>query len=165
MKNLKSIVLTLAIVMLSASFGFSQKGMNGQMGQGEPMIFKVIPNLTQAQKDKITADRTAMMKKVTPLQAEMQVKKAQMGVLMTKNSTLKEKEDLAKQMSDLRLQMLYARMEHHDNIRNLLTDDQKVVFDKWMLNRHNRMDKGMGNRMGNKGCKHRGKGNGKGMNK
>jgi len=171
MKNLKTVVLSLAIIMLSVSMGFSQRGVQGQMNCNEPMIFNVIPNLTQDQKDKIENDRLEMTKKITPLQAELKVKKAELNVLMTKNSTIKQKEVIVKEMSDIQFKIKMERISHHDNVRALLTDNQKVAFDNMTL-KHHGMKKGMhknhhkpgmkgGNRNGMNGNgPHNGNGNG-----
>lgn len=164
MKSLKALILTLTIVMLSVSFGFSQMGGGNYPNNpnGEPMIFQVIPDITQDQKDKIITDKNDMMKTVTPLRADLKVKQAELDALMAKNSSTKDKESKVREISDLKVKIQMAQIQHHDNVRNLLTDNQKVSFDNWTLNHHSGMKggNGMGNGNGRGNCN--GKGNGYG---
>jgi Spy/CpxP family protein refolding chaperone len=139
--NLKKLTLTLVVFMLSLNLGYSQQTNNNQNRQlqHQPMILHVIPNLTQTQKNKIISYHNQMIQKNMQLQADMQVKRAQLHALMIKDSDTKEKEDIAKQMSDIRYNMQVNRIEYHDNVRALLTDSQKIVFDQHSMKHQKRM--------------------------
>ena len=139
--TLKKLMLSLAVLMLTVSVGFSQRG-NGQgMGYGrinhnpgEPRFLNTIPNLSDTQREKILDLHTKMLDKTTELRADMQVQQAELKSLMVKASDSKQKEVVLKKISDLKYQIAVERINFHDNVRALLDDDQKVAYDNWTLN-------------------------------
>ncbi len=89
-----------------------------------------IPNLTEEQQQKITKLQTGMMKEMQGIHDQLAEKHAHLKTLSHAekpdqnaiNKTIDE-------ISDLQAQMMKKRFSHRQEIRNILTDEQKVVFD------------------------------------
>ena len=138
------------ILMMSVGGMYAQGTGNSNCNQsGQPRILNVIPDLSQDQQEKIKEYHTDMLKTVTPLKAEIKAKKAELDVLMTKDSDLKEKEAIVKQISDIRYNVQMAHIEYHDKVRELLNDDQKVIFDNMYLNHRKKGHHPMKGKSGN----------------
>ncbi len=134
MKNVSlkfGVLFLLALVLSSAVF--AQRG-QGAMGGGECMI----PNLTDEQETQIEKLRTAHQKEVLPLRNQLGEMEAKLRTLTTG-----DKVDMAlvnKQLEDIsavKLQLAKKREAHKQDVRKLLTDDQRVQFDM-----HSGMGKG-----------------------
>ena len=160
--TIKKLMLSLAVLMLTVSAGFAQRGYGQGYGRmnhnpGEPGFINVIPNLSDTQKEKILDLHTKMLDKTTALRADLQVQQAELKALMVKDTDTKQKEAVLKKISDLRYQISVEHMNFHDNVRALLDDDQKVAFDNWTLNH-----KGPRGHRGQKGYRGGGRGYGYG---
>ncbi len=89
-----------------------------------------IPNLTEEQQQKITKLQTGMMKEMQGIHDQLAEKHAHLKTLSHAekpdqnaiNKTIDE-------ISDLQAQMMKKRFSHRQEIRNILTNEQKVVFD------------------------------------
>ena len=89
-----------------------------------------IPDLTAEQRRKIKALRLSLSKESLPIMNELSEKKAHLRTLQTANkpdqaainSTIDE-------ISQLQSQLMKKRSANHQAIRELLTDDQRIVFD------------------------------------
>jgi len=95
-----------------------------------------IPNLTEEQKTKIKSLRLATMKEIQPL-------RNQLGELRAKGKTLTtcEKSDMKAinanidDITKLQNQIMKIREANHQQIRVLLTDEQRIFFD---MKKHDR---------------------------
>ena len=95
-----------------------------------------IPNLTEEQKTKIKSLRLATMKEIQPL-------RNQLGELRAKGKTLTtcEKSDMKAinanidDITKLQNQIMKIREANHQQIRALLTDEQRIFFD---MKKHDR---------------------------
>ncbi len=181
MKNLKNTVwitaAIMAFVMLSADV-MAQRGQRNAnrpgMGQGygQGMIqnkgdwgpgqrcFDML-DLTVEQQEQIKTLRIKHLEQMLPYRNEMQEKRAKLQTLRTaKNVDMKAINNLIDEKAMLKADQMKARAAHHQEIRSLLTDEQRIVFDSFKG-----MKKGYGRGNGNgRGDGYgRGQGQGRGM--
>lgn len=140
MKKVKqlSLVALLSIFVFSASIANAQnrdgsgngtRQMNNQ-GQG---IENRIPDLTDQQKQEIKVLRTAHLKEVQQTKNQMDIKRAELKALQTADSPdLDAINKKIEERSALRTDLEKKSAAHKQAIRALLTDDQKVYYDKNM---------------------------------
>ena len=158
----KTIALLLVATLLSINTNiFAQNGKN--MQQGEKKIICTIPNLTQEQQTKIEKLKTAHMQEMINYKTQLAEKKAHKNTLMVaKNVDLKSVNKVIDEMSAIRAEMQKTGAKHHNDVRNLLTDEQKVFFDSHYLQgkrkgmKQGRHEKGM--RAGNHNMNRQGSG-------
>ena len=167
LKIKKVSVVVIAVLMLVGSNSYAQQGrnnarqgqgMNQKQGQGmNQMGFcQMIPDLTEDQENKIEALRLEQMKASTAFRNQKNELMAKKQTLMASdNSDLKEINAVIDQMTDIHNKMMKASAKHHQDVRNLLTDEQKVIFDSKSMHGHGH-GKGHGKGMRN------GSGNGRG---
>jgi Spy/CpxP family protein refolding chaperone len=163
MKRLLTLFIALSTIFAAESLMAQKSGQRGwnqsdarpgygmqQSQNNGPRIFAVISDLTEAQKEEITTLHTKTIKAVQPHQDNM----AKLGIdkraaMRADNPSQKEINKLIEKMSDERVAIQKLRAENHLNIRNVLTADQKVVFDTKMHRRGGQNGPGMkGNRGG-----------------
>ncbi|MBN1154117.1 Spy/CpxP family protein refolding chaperone [candidate division KSB1 bacterium] len=102
------------------------KGM--KMGAG-------IPDLTTEQQSQIQDLRTAHQKEIIPLEAELDVEEINLNEMIKDGKDSKTIENQAKKIGDLKNKLYIKQIQHRIAVRNLLTDEQKVFFDKMKHNR------------------------------
>lgn len=141
MKKVKqlSLVMLLSIFVFSASIANAQNrngsGTKQMNGQG---IENRIPDLTDTQKEKIKTLRTAHLKDAQQIKNQMGIKRAELKALQTaENPDLDAINKKIEERSALRLDLEKKSAAHKQSIRALLTDDQKVVYDKQTSRRGN----------------------------
>ena len=121
-------------VMLTAPLVFSQP--HGGMGRGfdgKGKAFtpceKMIPDLTDEQRQKINDFRIEMLKEVQPLQNQIRELKASFHALITgDNPDINAIDKNIDQRSDLHDKIMKTHARFRLNIAGILTDDQKVIF-------------------------------------
>ncbi|NPA35412.1 MAG: periplasmic heavy metal sensor [Chlorobi bacterium] len=124
-----------------------QRGM--QRGLNNGMNLQLFSTLTQEQKDQLEKIRTSQMKKVLPLRNQINEKKARLRTLTTgDNIDTKAAEKVLAEIENLKTDIAKQRMRTRLDIRNVLTDEQKIMFDA------------RSSMMGQKGKGFRGKGQG-----
>lgn len=157
MKTVKFKTLALLIVAVLISINtsiFAQNGKNMQMWNNKTICN--IPNLTQEQQTKIEKLKTAHMQEMLNFRTQLAEKKAHENTLMTaKTVDIKAVDKVIDEMSSIKTKMQKSNVKHHNDIRNLLTDEQKVFFDNHYIQRkrhgmgQGRHGKGMRNGNGN----------------
>lgn len=151
--KIKSLFLALAMIIGTSTLLVAQPNGQGPRGQQGPpdqaRIVNIIPDITADQETKIDGFRADMMKKVTPLEADLQIKEAELNALMASDASMNEKESKLEQISELKTQIQLERVTFHHNVRSILTDDQKLVFDQHTL-KHPKGDRHNG-QMGHRG--------------
>lgn len=164
MKTIKKItVLAAAVLLISSTSLFAQNGRNYSKQsnanfRNQDQICQRIPDLTEDQQTKIEALRVDHLKEMTALRNQTNELRAKKQTLMTSDkANMNEINSVIDQMTDLQNKKMKASAKHQQDVRNLLTDDQKVYFDS-RPNRGHRNGRGMGS--GNRGG--RGQGNGQG---
>jgi len=162
-------ILLVAVFMLSAANTYGQRGQRGQ-GQGNGQYGDYQPRnqsaqynncriadvleLTEDQTAKIEKIRLDAMKKTTVLQNQIREKRAKLISLQTADEVdMKAVNKLIDEIAALRAQIQKINAQKHQDIRSLLTDDQKVIFDKHFGNR------GFGKARGNRSQRGGGNGN------
>ena len=168
-KNLGIVLVTL--LMLGGSNLYAQRGRNfdGQgngkgNGLGQNQICQRIPDLTEDQQNKIDALQVAHLKEMTAFRNQMNELRAKKHTLMTSdNADLKEINSVIDQMTALHGKMMKASAKHQQDVRSLLTDDQKVFFDSRPMRGHGN-GRGMGNGDGYGRGERDGRGLGRGLN-
>lgn len=161
MKTRAISVLVLAFLMTFSSNIFAQRGQGKGYGRGGG-ICNHIPNLTDAQKEKITKFRTAHQKEMLQFRNQMQEKKAQLQTLSTAdNPNINSINSKIDEIGTVKVKMMKQRESFRQSVRKELNEEQRVAFDTHFCNRkgkHGRKGRGHGHRQGKgQGC---GNGNG-----
>lgn len=131
MKNKLIITLGLVIMLFSAVTVSAQRGRNFERQRPEPRQAGLnIDNLTPDQEAKIQTLHTAQLEQRTKFRNQMDELRARKQTLMTeKNPDMNAVNTVIDQMTDLRGEMAKQAVNHRQEIRNLLTDEQRVQFD------------------------------------
>lgn len=131
--NLTKSLLITALLVAGITFGAYAQGGHGKGMRGKGQQAKIcydIPELTDEQESKIEKLRTAHMAKRTEFRNQMREKIAQLNSLTSgDNVDMKQAEKVSDNIASLRGKMLKERINHRNDIRSLLTDEQKVYFD------------------------------------
>lgn len=135
---MKTRIFTTAIMMFLISLAsFGQPGMGyGPCHDMNKDSLKMagmtgIPNLTDKQMEQIKTLRTEHLKTVTKKRNLLKEKRAHLTVLMTQDHP--DQKAIDKTIGEINLirgELLKERVGMQLKIRNLLTDEQKVYFDK-----------------------------------
>lgn len=145
MKTKNLILAVLAIMFITSTSIMAQPG----EGKGK---CKNLPGLTEEQSKKIDALKTTHLKEMMPLKNQMDEKKAQLKTLTTGDkvdmATVNKKID---EIGALKTDMMKKREAHRQEVRKILNDEQRLMFDM----HHGKMGRGHGKGHGN--------GHGKGM--
>lgn len=89
-----------------------------------------IPDLTDEQKEKIDKLRTEHLKKMLPLKNELGEKEAQMRTLTTaENVSMSKINSKIEEIGTLKIKMAKEREAHKQEIRKLLNEKQRLIFD------------------------------------
>lgn len=133
---MKKILKTITVLILILSTGittsiYAQRGFRSQVrpGERERQLYR-IPDLTEEQQEQINNIRTNYLKDIQPLKNEMKINEARLDALITEdkpdmNKINKLIDDNGKIQTELRKK----QVAHQLQIRNLLTEEQKVIFD------------------------------------
>lgn len=154
-------VLSLVLLISLFSLTYAQRpGMRGGQGPGMRMakgpgmgMCAHIPELTDEQKAKIEDLWLAHQKEVQPKRLQMEKMRVELHELM-----IADKPDMKKinakqeEMSNVRLEMQKEGVAHRLAVRELLTEKQRIIFDKRPMGR-----KGAGFHKGRK-CPRMGRG-------
>ena len=153
MKSTKLKLLVLATVIIGISnLALAQRGDGPRQqrrhmsfdGQGmgwERMAERL--DLTEAQQDQLNTMRLAFHEETLPLKNELREKKARMRTLTTaKEADMKAINQVAEEMGVLRTNMMKKHLAHRQEVRKILTDEQRIIFDSHHHHRHGRMRKG-----------------------
>lgn len=135
---LKTLALTFTLVGLTG-LSYAQQGpRNNNMDRMERMremhqpgnrIF-ALPDLTDEQKEQIRTVMTDSRKEMLPLQNQVREKAAQLMTLRTaENADMNAINAMVDEISSLRANMMKTRLASEQEIRALLTDDQRIIFD------------------------------------
>lgn len=145
MKNNNQRILTVAIVsiILSASAFAQRNGNNSYCNR------QALPDLTEVQSEKIAEYRTNHIAEMTRVKAELRVLKAELFQLeIAEQADIKQINAKIDEISVLKTKMTKSHYKHRQDVRSLLTEEQKVVFD---ANRGKRFGRGHGKGYGRHG--------------
>jgi len=135
-------LLVFAAFLLMGTQGFSQQrkkeGCQGKQGMSQAeKLENAIPDLTDLQKKEIEKIGLDMKKQSLPITNELREKRAHLQTLKTTEpidqaAIDKEIEEVGK----LRTNLAKLREDTRIKIRNVLTDEQKIVFDSKGQGKH-----------------------------
>ncbi len=134
------VVMTAMVLVLSASFVLAQPF--GPVQGNQPMMgrcFKNIPNLTADQQKQIEQLRLEHQKAMLPLRTKLREAQLEMRSLQLKEADQKAIDKQIEKIGQIKIEIAKKKNAHRNEIRNLLTDEQKKFFDS---------RKGHWNRMG-----------------
>lgn len=98
-----------------------------ERGQGQQMR---LPNLTEEQKEQIKAIKLDGQKEALPLRNEMMEKKARLRTLTTSEDyNEKSVNNTIDEISELEASLMKLRQNHRQEVREILTEEQRIVFD------------------------------------
>lgn len=95
-----------------------------------PCCFLDIPGLTDEQKEKMKKADLKHMDATTPLKNQKMEKMAHLNTLLSSNNfNQKEANDIADEIGKIEASMLKEQIRHNRDIRDILTPDQRIMFD------------------------------------
>lgn len=146
-------LFTAANIMAQRGQGFKGQGMGMHEGPGFNQQCQMIPDLTEDQQKKIKDLRTDQIKQMTQFRNKLAEKRAALRTLQTqKNPDMDAINNTIEEMGQISTEMQKTRAEHHQEIREILTEEQRAYFDARMKgSRGNFMQQRMGNMRENKG--------------
>lgn len=129
----KHVVLLIAALLLVSGSAFAQppgQGPEGAERQCPREHGMMIPDLTEAQREQMKELRIEHMKALQQLRNQMGEKKARLRTLSTGDKvSMTEINSVIEDIGRMRTQMMKLRAQHRQDIRKLLTDEQRVIFD------------------------------------
>lgn len=150
MENMMKTVLVLVLVGGLAMPSLAQQRSNRMM-QDRPMQFHRqggqmmnLPDLTDEQRTQIRNIMLNTRKEMLPIQNELREKQAQLRTLTTgENIDMEAANTVIEEIGALRTKMMKNRITSRQEIRNLLTEEQRIIFDsrtpmKGQVRRHMR---------------------------
>lgn len=155
--NLIVFAMVLFISVTGSRAIYAQRGSGNGMGakNNNAGMCMNLPGLTEDQRDQISKLRTNFMKESLEIRNKMQVQRAELKMISTGDDVdLNKVNAKIDEIADLRAQMMKMHASHRQDVRNVLNEEQQVIFDQ----------RGPGFGMGmERGKFGKGKGQGKGM--
>jgi len=127
--NLAGIAAILFIALISTQFTYGQMERRGMQWGNHFKFMKEKLNLTDTQSEAVEELHFSHKREMIDLKAELENKKLDKKELMSKgNYTRDEYLIKVKAISDAKEKMDLAKANHRMDVYDLLTDDQKVIF-------------------------------------
>ncbi|MBI9033333.1 MAG: Spy/CpxP family protein refolding chaperone [Bacteroidales bacterium] len=160
MKNSGFKATMMVVVMVLASmFSQAQPNRNGcQKGlKAEASCLQHLPDLTDDQKAQIETLRLSQQQSMLETRNQLDVLHAELKVLTTaENADMKAIDKKAEEIGALKTKMAKQRLAHKQEVRKILTKEQRLVFDTKMQHRKGQGRHGHGDCNNNeRGNKHR----------
>jgi Spy/CpxP family protein refolding chaperone len=136
----KHIVLPIVALLLVTGIAFAQQPGTGHE-HNEKMCSRgdkpMIPGLTEEQKEQMRELRVEHMKEVRQLRNQIGEQRARLRTLSTSDKVnMGEINRVIEDFGKMRTQMMKARAQHRQDVRELLTDEQRVIFDAHQPTQH-----------------------------
>ena len=97
---------------------------------------QIIPDLTEEQKAQVQELRVDQMKQMTTFRNQLMEKRARLRTLETQDNTdMNAINSVIEEMGDIRTNMHKAQAEHRQEVREILTDEQRAFYDNRMMHR------------------------------
>lgn len=156
MKRKLFISALMMVMLLISSQSFGQRGRYGapnRQGMNQAGACLNLESLSEEQKAQIQELRTAQLEQRLELRNRMDELRARKRTLQTQpDADLKAINQVIDQMSELRADMQKDAAAHRQQIRELLTDEQRVLFDSRTMTAGGGRGQGtMGGRQGRQG--------------
>ncbi|MCD4794580.1 MAG: Spy/CpxP family protein refolding chaperone [Bacteroidales bacterium] len=124
----RSIIIIALMIFVSGSI-FAQGNPNANNKKAD-RPFMNIPDLTEDQKDQIKEMRIMHMKEVMPLKNELNEKEAHLQTISTgENVDLNKVYTVIDEIAEIRVNTAKKRAAFRQEVRKVLTEDQRVFFD------------------------------------
>lgn len=121
-------VIAMVFIFATNSDVFAQRSQRGNQDGARACIN--IPELTQEQEAKIQAIRAERINQTTAHRAKMdELRASQRKLRLAENPNMAEIDKVIDQMASLRARHMKANAAHHQSIREVLTPEQRVMFD------------------------------------
>jgi Spy/CpxP family protein refolding chaperone len=129
--NIKTIVLlSVTLLMATGIDALAQRGRGFDRGRGAGQACLNIPGLTDDQRDQMSELRTAHLREMQTFRGQIDINRAQYRALINEeNASMTAINANIDERSALRNQMEKKQAEHHQAVRRLLTEEQRVYFD------------------------------------
>ena len=139
------LLLTAALFIVTSGVVYAQyprTGENVRMPMhGDKMPGHMIPDLTDSQKEEMKSLHADHMQAIQPLQNEIGEKQARLRTLQTADKVnMAEINKVIEDIGQIRTEMMKIRATKHQEIRSLLTDEQRVFFDAHQPRHHGRRE-------------------------
>ena len=134
MKTLKKLplVILLSIFVFAAPLANAQKDCQGTKVNSNK-IESVISDLSDQQKEDINKLRTAHIKEAQQLKNQIDIKRAELKALQqVENPDMDAINKKIEERAALRTDLEKKTATHRQSVRKILTDDQRVAYDKNM---------------------------------
>ncbi len=130
---MRKVLFAAAIALMSTGLMAQQGPGNGRFNQGDQpgrQMREKIPNLTPEQEKKIGELRTAHMKEMNNFRNDMMIENAELNKLQTEdNPDISKIDAKIDEIGKMKTEMAKKRAAHRQEVRALLTPEQRVVFD------------------------------------
>ncbi len=137
MKNKNLIITALFVFMAAGIFAQPNNAPQTKKGQG---AFMNIPDLTDAQQTQLKEMRTAHMKEMMPLKNELKEREAHLQTLQTADKpNMNEIYAEIDKIGALKTNLAKKHADFRQEVRKILTDDQRVYFDMHANQMHKKM--------------------------
>jgi len=128
-KILKNSLVLLTLLLMYSS-GIAQQGRGNCSPSKADGCCKNLLNLTEDQEEKIDALRIKHLKEMSTFKNQLAVKKAELRVLETADKPDKTAIDKKiDEIMQIKTQMAKKSASHKQDVRMLLTEEQRVIFD------------------------------------
>jgi Spy/CpxP family protein refolding chaperone len=127
-KSMYGVLMLIVIMMLSMAFTQPANRDDEEFCRPAKGLMG-IPNLTADQVKQIQKLRLNFQKEMLPLQTKIKAAKLDMQSLILEEADQKEIDQKIEEIGKMKIELQKKRMAHWRAIRNLLTDEQKAVFD------------------------------------
>lgn len=134
----KQIVLPIAALLIIAGSAFAQPPMMEQKGAEEQGMRGckmsehrgMIPGLSEEQLERIKTLRTEHMKALQPLRNQLGEKKARLRTLTTADKVnMTEVNKVIDDIGNMHTQIMKLKEQYRQEIRKMLNDEQRLLFD------------------------------------
>ena len=122
--------ILMLITAMTLSLAFAQPFNRGGQGFGHPEKGLLgIPDLNADQMKKIQKLRLDFQKEMLPLKTKIKAAKLDLDGLIMETADQKEIDKKIEEIGKMKIELEKKRIAHWMTIRNLLTDEQKAMFD------------------------------------
>ena len=146
--NMRKVIIGAILALMSTGLIAQPGPGNGRYNHGDmqgKQIHQRIPNLTPEQEKKIAELRTAHMQEMNNFRNDLMIKQAELNKLQTAdNPDINKIDAKIDEIGKMKTDMAKKRAAHRQEVRAILTPEQRVVFDAH--SGHQGFGKGMHNR-------------------
>ncbi len=123
---LKKVVVLSVLIVSTGIYSWGQMPENRNRGDFEHNAL----NLTESQKEQVKSFKLEFIKYNTPLKNSLQIKEAELHAKSVgDNVDIKSVNKLIEEIGDIKTQLEKNKFAQKQKIRNILNDEQKVIFD------------------------------------